>query len=129
MFRQWVFSKVLPLIRKYGYYQHRFVFEVLRGPIPRCFEVDHINNVKFDNRIKNLQLLTHKQNVIKSKNKPIISTNIETGKEKRYNSIQEASIKLNIHCSFISNICCKRKSYKSATSKKTGTKYTLKFLD
>ena len=129
MFRQWVFSKVLPLIRKYGYYQHRFVFEVLRGPIPRCFEVDHINNVKFDNRIKNLQLLTHKQNVIKSKNKPIISTNIETGKEKRYNSIQEASIKLNIHCSFISNICCKRKSYKSATSKKTGTKYTFKFLD
>ena len=44
-----------------NYYQHRFVFEVFRGPIPRCFEVDHINNVKSDNRIKNLQLLSHKQ--------------------------------------------------------------------
>ena len=198
MFRQWVFSKVLPSIRKYGYfkmfksklkqrviiegvkyyrhsvfskyaaskngevinvktgriikmincngylyfnicdkklekpknyYQHRFVFEVFRGPIPRCFEVDHINNVKSDNRIKNLQLLSHKQNVGKSKNKPIISINIETGEERRIISIQVASTELKINYSHISNICCKRKSYKSATSKKTGTKNTFKFLD
>ena len=112
-----------------NYYQHRFVFEVFRGPIPRFFEVDHLNNVMSDNRIKNLQLLTHKQNVGKSKNKPIISINIDNGKEKRYNSIQVASIKLNIHCSFISNICCKRKSFKSAASKEDGNKYTFKFLD
>ena len=50
-----------------NYYQHRFVFEVFRGPIPRFFEVDHLNNFKSDNRIKNLQLLSHKQNVGKSK--------------------------------------------------------------
>ena len=112
-----------------NYYQHRFVFEVFRGPIPRCFEVDHINNVKCDNRIKNLQLLSHKQNVGKSKNKPIISINIETGEERRIISIQVASTELKISYSHISNIYCKRKSYKSATSKKTGTKYTFKFLD
>ena len=41
-----------------SYYQHRFVYEVFRGPIPRFFEVDHINNLKNDNRIKNLQLFT-----------------------------------------------------------------------
>ena len=117
------------LEKRKNYYQHRFVFEVFRGPIPRFFEVDHLNNVMSDNRIKNLQLLTHKQNVGKSKNKPIISINIDNGKEKRYNSIQVASIKLNIHCSFISNICCKRKSFKSAASKKDGNKYTFKFLD
>ena len=112
-----------------NYYQHRFVFEVFRGPIPRCFEVDHINNVKSDNRIKNLQLLSHKQNVGKSRNKPIISINIETGEERRIISIQVASTALKINYSHISNICCKRKSYKSATSKKTGTKNTFKFLD
>ena len=137
MFREWVFAKVLPSIRKYGYYktmdsrikqrvifegkkyykhpvfsnyaarkngnilslksekilkmtkdiggylrfqiyneklekrinysQHRFVFEVFRGPIPHCLEVDHINKVKYDNRIKNLQLLTPRQNLEKSK--------------------------------------------------------------
>ena len=91
------------------YSQHRFVYEVFRGPIPRCFEVDHINNIKSDNRIKNLQLLTHKQNVEKSKNKAIISTCIETGKEKRFISIKKASIELDIKYSSISSICCKTK--------------------
>ena len=199
MFRQWVFSKVLPSIRKYGYYnkfkkenkrliivdgveyykhqifsyyaankdgdiysikrkkiikknkdsngylffiifskklekqkfyyQHRFVYEVFKGPIPKCFEVDHINNCKSDNRLKNLQLLTHKQNVEKSKNKAIISTCIKTGKERRFISIKKASIELDIKYSSISNICCKRKSYKSATSKKDNQKYTFRYLD
>ena len=199
MFREWVFSKVLPSLRKYGYYRmidsrikqrvifegvkyykhpvfsnyaaskdgnilslktkknlkmtkdrggylyftiynkrlekhvkysnHRFVFEVLKGPIPKFFEVDHVNNFKFDNRIKNLQLLTPKQNKQKSLCRLIKSIEIETGKEKRYNSIQEASIKLDIHFSTISNICCKRKSYKTATSKKNKKIYTFKYLD
>ena len=196
MFRQWVFSKVLPSIRKYGYfkmfksklkqrviidgvkfyrdpvfskyaaskngevinvktgriikmikcngylyfnicdkklekpkiyYKNRFVYEVFRGPIPRCFEVDHQNNVRSDNRIKNLQLLTHKQNVGKSKNKPIISINTETGEERRFISIQVASNKLKINYSLISKIC--RKKGKSATSKKDQKKYTFKFMD
>ena len=65
-----------------NYYQHRFVYEVFRGPIPRFFEVDHINDTKNDNRIKNLQLITPKKNIEKSKNKPIISARIENG-EKR----------------------------------------------
>ena len=47
------------------YSQHRFVYEVFRGPIPTCFEIHHINSNKNDNRIKNLQLLTHKENVKK----------------------------------------------------------------
>ena len=197
MFRQWVFSKVLPSIRKYGYfkmlksklkqrvlidkvkyykhpvfsnyaarkngevinvktgriikminngkgylffnicdeklekpkiyYQHRFVYEVFRGPIPRCFEVDHINEIKKDNKIKNLQLLTHKQNVKKSKSKPIISINIETGEERRFISIQVASNELKINYSHISKIC--RKRCKTASSKKDGHKYTFKYLD
>ena len=60
------------------YYNHRFVYEVFKGPIPRCFKIDRINSVKCDNRIKNLQLLTHKQNSEKSNNKSIISINIKT---------------------------------------------------
>ena len=110
-----------------NYYQHRFVFEVFRGPIPRCFEVDHQNNVRSDNRIKNLQLLTHEQNVEKSKNRPIISINIETGKEKRYISIKKASDELNINSSHIYKIC--RKKCKTAKSKKDQKKYTFRYLD
>ena len=59
------------LEKRKNYTQHRFVYEVFRGPIPRCFEVDHINEIKSDNRIKNLQLLSHKHNIEKSKNRPL----------------------------------------------------------
>ena len=110
------------------YYQHRFVYEVFRGPIPHCFEVDHIFPVKTDNRIKNLQILTHKQNVEKSNNKAIISINIKDGKERRFISIKKAAKELDINSTYISNICCKRKSYKTATSKKDNQKYTFRYL-
>ena len=197
VFREWVFSKVLPSIRKYGYYRmidsrakqrvifdgkkyykhpvfnnyaaskngdilslksekilsmlkgsngylffkiydeklekaknylhHRFVYEVFQGPIPRCFEVDHINEIKYDNRIKNLQLLTHKQNSGKSNNRAIISTCIETGKERRYISMKKAAIELDISADHISKVC--RKIGKSITSKVDGKTYLFKYLD
>ena len=115
------------LEKRKNYTQHRFVYEVFRGPIPRCFEVDHINEIKSDNRIKNLQLLSHKHNIEKSKNRPIISINIETGKERRYNSIKTAAIELDISAGNISKVC--RKKGKSLSSRKNGKKYIFKYLD
>ena len=117
------------LIKPKDYLQHRFVFEVFKGPIPRFFEIDHINGDKTDNQKINLQLLTHQQNIEKSKNKSIISISIETGEEKRFDSIKKAGIELDINKCNISSICCQRKSHKSAKSKKDGCKYTFKFLD
>ena len=111
---------------KYTYLQHRFVYEVFKGPIPRCLEIDHINNIKTDNGIKNLQLLNHKKNIEKSISKPIISINIKTGKKKIYISIKTAAIKLDINASNITKICTKK--CKSATSKKDGKKYTFECL-
>ena len=67
------------LEKRKNYYQHRFVFEVFKGPIPRFFEIDHKNSIKTDNQIKNLQLLTHKQNVGKRFSKKINSKFIEKG--------------------------------------------------
>ena len=200
MFREWVFTKVLPSIRKYGYYkfrdskikqrviiggkkyykhpvfdnyaaskngdviniktekilngkkknfnnyllftihnkklekpftylQHRFVYEVFKGPIPKCLEIDHQNGLKSDNRIKNLQLLTPRQNSEKSNNKAIISTCVETGKERRFISIKTASIELGINSAYISDICRKKKYCKTATSKKDKHKYTFRYLN
>lgn len=42
---------------------HRMVWVVLRGPIPDGLEINHKNGNKADNRISNLELLTHKANV------------------------------------------------------------------
>ena len=111
------------------YLQHRFVFEVFKGQIPRCKQVDHINEIKTDNRIKNLQILSPQKNSEKSNGKPIISKNIETEKEKRFNSIQSSAIELNINASNISSICNQRKHHKTTTSKKDGKKYTFRYLN
>ena len=45
------------------YYVHRFVWEVFNGQIPKGYEVNHINEVKTDNRLENLNLMTHKENM------------------------------------------------------------------
>ena len=112
-----------------NYSQHRFVYEVFNGKIPPNFEIDHINGIKTDNQEINLQLLTHKQNIEKSKNKPIISINLKTGEKRILASIKKASIELDIIKDTISKICCKRKYYKTATSKKDGCKNTFRYLD
>ena len=108
--------------------QHRFVFEVFNGKIPPHLEIHHINSKRDDNRIKNLELLTHQQNIEKSKNKQIISTNIKTGEEKKFKSMKNAGKELDISKSQISDICRKYKYCKSATSKKDGCIYTFKYL-
>ena len=107
-----------------NYYQHRFVYEVFRGVIPNCFEIDHINEIKSDNRLKNLQLLTHKQKVEKSN---IINICISIWKERRFISIKKASIELDISASNISQVC--RKKRKFLTSNKNGNKYIFRYLD
>ena len=109
------------------YLQHRFVYEVFKGAIPRFFQIDHINNCKTDNRLKNLQLLTPTQNNQKSNNKAIISINIKTCEEKKYVSISKAAIELGICVSYISQICSQRKHLKSAASKKDGKNTHLNF--
>ena len=111
------------------YLQHRFVFEAIKGVIPEGFEIDHKNEVKTENRIINLQLLTHQQNVEKSKNKPVVSSNVVTGNKKIFLSCKAASIELEILRSSISNICKKINYRISATSKKDGNKYRFEFLE
>ena len=117
------------LEEKKNYYQHRFVYEVFKGIIPSIMQIDHRNSIRNDNRIKNLQLLTPTQNIRKSHYKTIISTCINTGKEKKFISIIEASKELNILATNITAICRKRKYYKTAKSKKDGCKYTFRYSD
>lgn len=45
---------------------HRVVWETFNGEIPAGYEIDHINDVRDDNRLCNLRLITHLDNVRKA---------------------------------------------------------------
>jgi len=45
---------------------HRLVWETFNGEIPKGYEIDHINAVRDDNRLENLQLLSHLDNMRKA---------------------------------------------------------------
>lgn len=50
-------------------YLHRLILEMTGMIIPRGEYIDHINQNKLDNRLENLRLVTHQQNLWNSKNR------------------------------------------------------------
>ena len=46
---------------------HRLVYEAFKGPIPDGLFVDHVNGVKTDNRLANLEVVTHQENMNRAK--------------------------------------------------------------
>lgn len=42
---------------------HRMIWESVNGPIPLGLQINHINGVKGDNRIANLELVTPSENL------------------------------------------------------------------
>ena len=90
-------------IRK-NYGKHRFIFECFHGKINDVkLVVDHINNIKIDNRLENLQLITQSQNIKKEhrkgENLPPIrvrAININSEESFDYDSITKCSKGLDI---------------------------------
>jgi hypothetical protein len=56
--------KLIVLTKKH-FYIHRLVAAAFLGPCPEGKEVDHKNNIRSDNRLENLQYLTHSENLRK----------------------------------------------------------------
>jgi len=50
-------------IRNRTVYVHSLVFEAFVGPVPDGYEIDHINTDRSDNRLENLRVVTHTDNM------------------------------------------------------------------
>lgn len=70
---------------------HQLVTEAFLGKKPKGYDVDHIDGNKHNNRVDNLRYISHKANVKKSCDKPILQYTLNGEFINRYNSITEAS--------------------------------------
>ena len=59
---------------------HRLVYEAFRGPIPKGYVIDHIDNNPLNNKISNLRIVTQKENVRKARDLGRTKNNIEAAR-------------------------------------------------
>ena len=126
-----------------NYLVHRFVYECFYGIIESDKHINHINFIRTDNRLENLEVVTRSENNKKSainrnynflkdnhKNKKIVkSINILTNEENIFNSLYSVNKLLGINAGHVKMICEDNYKYcKSATSKKDGQKYRFEYL-
>lgn len=103
------------------YLVHRLVWEAFNGHIPEGLQVNHINEVKTDNRLSNLNLMTAKENtnwgsrnerISKNCSKPVLQFTLDNILVKEFLSIIQIERELGFSCGNIVN-CCKGR-YKTA---------------
>ena len=107
------------IVKKYQV--HRLVYEAFNSQIPENMQVNHINEVKSDNRLENLNLMTPKENTnfgtgiersAKKRSKVVLQFTLEDVFIKEYPSIRQAERETGFGHGYICD-CCKGK-YKTA---------------
>ena len=108
------------------YSVHRYIYEVFKGEIPEGKHIDHWDFNKKNNSIKNLQLLSPKENIQKSNFKKVSSLNLETNEKKIFRSVTETAKFYQISISTVTKNC--QKKNKITKSKKDGKRYQFFYL-
>ena len=139
---------MLCMVRKHGqngqkgYSVHRFVYECFNGIIPDGKVIDHVNNIKDDNRLCNLQLMTHQENCEKSakrrdytfvaknhQNKKCgKATNSDTNEVSYYNSLYAVQQHLQINAGIVKMVCEGINNSKTGISKQDNCHYKFEYV-
>lgn len=105
-----------------NYYVHRLVWSAFNGQIPEGLQVNHKNEIKTDNRLSNLNLMTPKENtnwgtgierchnqlINGKKSKTVLQYDLQDNLIKEFPSIMQAHRELGFSQGNI-NKCCKGK--------------------
>ena len=96
------------------HYIHRLVWIAFNGPIPENMQVNHINEIKTDNRLENLNLMTPKENtnwgtrnerVSKKLSKVVLQFTLDDIFVKEYPSTKQVERELGFDCGHICDCC------------------------
>ena len=123
------------------YFVHRFIWECYNGLIPGGLVIDYINDIRDDNRLCNLQLVTQQENCKKSaKNRDygfvknnnqnkrsVKAINLTTNEEHYIPSWY--SVQKNINCGMVKMVCEGLNCCKSGRSKFDNYCYRFEYLD
>ena len=124
------------------YSVHRFIYECFKGLIPDGKVIDHVNNIKDDNRLCNLQLMTQQENCKKSakrrdytfaakndQNKKCVkATNSDTNEVSYYNSMYAVQQHLSINAGIVKMVCEKINDRKTGISKIDNHSYKFEYV-
>ena len=114
-------------------YCHNFIWQTFKGEIPDKKIINHINEIKHDNRLDNLELETHIGNTIKSskkikglrQKKPCIGHEVDSKEKIQYKSLNDAGRKTGCCQQSIQKVC--DGIYNSCSSKIDNTKWIFKY--
>ena len=134
------FTMYIKKNRTKTYACHRFVFECFYGLIEEDKQINHINFIRNDNRLTNLEVVTASENSIKSakkrkfnsyRNNPkkVTAINLFSNVETNFNSFYSVYKMLGINPAQVRMICEGINYCKSANSKVDGQKYFFKYQD
>lgn len=124
--------------KKKNFYVHRLVAESFIAKIENKNDVNHINENKHDNMVKNLEWCTKKYNnnyghrLIKAADahkKKIISINLSDDSKNYFNSVKEAGDYLGIKATNISAVLNNRKNSTSGYSFKYNNQETINIVE
>lgn len=102
---------------------HRLVWETFNGPIPDGYEINHQNEDKADNRLSNLSITSHKENINwgtskeragKKHRKTVLQYAIDGGFIHKWSSMSQAAKCLQIDVGQISACCNGKPHYNTA---------------
>ena len=125
-----------------AYCVHRFTWECFNGLISDGKVIDHINNIRDDNRLCNLQLVTSSENNKKSsrnrdytfvkdnhRNKKYVkATNSSTNEVSYYNSLYAVQQHLQINAGIVKMVCEGINNCKTGISKKDNCHYKFEYV-